>query len=241
MILAETLLPGRPVNLLLRWNRPPHRHRKRMVAGYLNAATAWLGRFQDSGPRNDTTLLEKEAIAARLARLPAGWLPPAFAGHLMEQTGRFRGLSLPLVNAHGDFWPGNLLWEEGRGMRGVYDWEAFHPACVPFYDLFLFITTLALECVWVGENRAARFHFGFLADTWLSRLSAGVVAVHFNRYGLPQAAASYLYTLFLLEMATPDAKAGRKQRDQAGPWRARLQQVASAPPARWPFAAQGGT
>jgi Phosphotransferase enzyme family len=68
-----------------------------------------------------------EAIVARL---------PALRRRLSRVRAAFtpRISSLPAVMRHGDLWAGNLLVERGV-LRGVVDWDAWHPAAVPGTDL----------------------------------------------------------------------------------------------------------
>lgn len=232
-VLVEKTVPGVPLNLLHRRRR---RLSKQLVSRHLNAAVNWLRRFQATGSTAETTLIGREAILERLACLPDNRLPSSFVAFLLQQADRFCGLNLPLVNAHGDFWPGNILLKEGHNICGVLDWEAFHPARPSFYDLFLFLTTFALGQIWVDKKRAERFRRGFLDDTWLSRLLAGAAASFFESYQLPPAAVPLFYAFFLLEMATPSAAEGLKRREQAGSWRVLLQQYATEPPRFRPFA-----
>ncbi len=232
LIFAEKTLPGVPLNLLLRRRR---RLNKQLVSRHLNAAVNWLWQFQETGSTAESTFSGRETITARLACLPDIGLPPDFIAFLNQQADRFRGLALPLVNVHGDFWPGNLLWEGNHSLCGVYDWEAFHPARPPFYDLFLFLSTFVQEQIWAGKNRAERFRHGFLEENWLSRTLAGTVTRFFEGYELSPAAASFFYASFLLEMATPSAAEGRKRCEQAGSWRALLRQYACSPSGFRPF------
>jgi hypothetical protein len=91
-----------------------------------------------------------EAIAARL---------PALGGRLSRLRTAFipRISSLPAVMRHGDLWAGNLLVERGV-LRGVVDWDAWHPAAVPGTDL---LHLLAMQEA-VGRGRS-------LGELWLER------------------------------------------------------------------------
>src|SRR5438093_11880125 len=95
-------------------------------------------------------LADLEAIGARL---------PVARGSL----GRLRAAvgpvvaSLPSVLRHGDLWAGNLLVERGA-LRGLVDWDAWHPAAVPGTDL---LHLLAMEEV-VLSGRS-------LGEVWLRR------------------------------------------------------------------------
>jgi thiamine kinase-like enzyme len=135
-----------------------------------------------------------------------------------------------LAPMHGDFWPGNVLLDGDR--LAVTDWETYQPGCLPFRDLFLFLTTYVQNYAWrwwpPGETGAERFRRGFLANTWLSRQVAVAITSFFHNLQLPPPAARLFYPLFLLEMATPTAAEGEKRRQQAEPWQATLRQYARA-------------
>jgi hypothetical protein len=107
-------------------------------------------------------------------RLPIGEEPPsAFSADLdeiearlpvaRESLGRLRVMvgpvvgSLPSVLRHGDLWAGNLLVDRGA-LRGVVDWDAWHPAAVPGTDL---LHLLAMqEAVRSGRS---------IGEVWLGR------------------------------------------------------------------------
>jgi aminoglycoside phosphotransferase (APT) family kinase protein len=77
------------------------------------------------------------------------------------QEGRIRaaleaGWPLPLPDSarlvHGDFWPGNILWREGR-LAAVIDWEDAEVGN-PLYDL----AVSRLDMLWIfGEQAMAAF------------------------------------------------------------------------------------
>jgi Phosphotransferase enzyme family len=65
----------------------------------------------------------------------ATWLP-AFEPALDEVRDRAAPVlaRLPAVLGHGDLWAANLLVADGR-LRGVVDWDGWHPSSVPGVDL----------------------------------------------------------------------------------------------------------
>ncbi len=71
--------------------------------------------------------------------LQANWPPPQ--------------VSEPVV-LHGDYWPGNVLWHDGR-LVGVVDWEE-----AAFGDAMADLANIRLEIVW---------HFGSAATNMLTR------------------------------------------------------------------------
>jgi hypothetical protein len=67
------------------------------------------------------------------------------------------GASAPGVMGHNDLWAGNLL-AEGDTLRGVVDWDSWHPAAFPGADL--------LHAIATEEGRRLRLGIGAL---WLRR------------------------------------------------------------------------
>jgi len=224
LVLAERYLPGTPLSQLLQRQLPSQEE----VSLHLKRTGAWLRQFQAKEPLRATTFSGWEQVSGRLERLPREvQLPLAFRNRLKELARRYHGLPLAQVPAHGDFWPGNILWRTDS--LSVADWETYSPTRSHFYDHYLFVTTYAEAYPWGRWRRPARaerFRRGFLADTWLARLLAGAMRAHLRQWGLPLASAELWYPLFLLKMATPGPEEGEKRRQQAGPWQERLQQVA---------------
>jgi len=70
------------------------------------------------------------------AETAAGFLPPADAGAIVSLGKRLEAMlaDLPKGFAHGDFFRGNLLVEDGS-LVGVVDWDASGPGRLPLIDL----------------------------------------------------------------------------------------------------------
>ena len=47
-----------------------------------------------------------------------------------------------IVPEHGDFWPGNILFDRKNNRIHVIDWESYRENGDPFYDLIFFIIQL---------------------------------------------------------------------------------------------------
>jgi hypothetical protein len=95
----------------------------------------------------------EEDLEAIVARVPA--LRDRFSQLRAALIQRIS--ALPAVMRHGDLWAGNLLVESGV-LRGVVDWDAWHPAAVPGTDL---LHLLAMQEA-VGGGRS-------LGELWLER------------------------------------------------------------------------
>lgn len=121
--LVQTAITGRRIRC--RWSGSPQAAFPRPML----VAQRWLERFQErsrSLPLSCPTLAEIGTdTAARAAQIlhaePAlapllAWVPQFFAAP---------GPSLRAVAIHGDFWPGNVLWNASSSSVGVIDWSGF--------------------------------------------------------------------------------------------------------------------
>jgi hypothetical protein len=134
---AESVLPGR---------RP-----RRLTPGLVRAVV----RFCSSLPRSPQPIValteDLAAIGPAIGREPRNLVAlgaPALAA--IDD--------LPAVMRHGDLWSGNLL-VDADDLRGVVDWDAWHPAAVPATDL---LHLLAVD-------RAGRTGESF-GELWLARI-----------------------------------------------------------------------
>ena len=99
------------------------------------------------------------------------------------------------VLLHGDFWPGNLRWEEGE-LVGVLDWEDCHRGD-PMVDVAL--TRLELRYL-LGPSGAERFTeaYGNQAPVDLPRLAlwdcyvASAALTYMGSWGLPEAEVTHM-------------------------------------------------
>lgn len=73
---------------------------------------------------------------AALGRLvPAGRVERAFGRLVDGLREALIGARVPHVACHGNFWCGNLLWDEASGLAGVIDWDGWRPDGLPLTDL----------------------------------------------------------------------------------------------------------
>jgi hypothetical protein len=189
-ILVETALIGKPMD--------PTAIR-RGVASCCDALTSWLigmRHSQPSLPRSDALWFE------RLAEGPL----QQFAGQfplspnelrLLERTKELiaplKGRSLSPVFEHGDLSHPNILLLKNGGV-GIVDWELAEPNGLPTYDLFFFLTYVAMAVSRARANRAfvSAFHGAFFSRAAWAR---AYVRSYAERLQLP----AYLLTpLFIL-------------------------------------------
>jgi aminoglycoside phosphotransferase (APT) family kinase protein len=126
---------------------------------------AQLARIHElDGSRQDFSFLPQQAkiYADKLATRPARLDDSLDEGHIrevLEAAGPLpqRNKSVLL---HGDFWPGNILWRDGR-LVGVIDWEDAR-----FGDPISDLANGRLEILWAfGRDAMQRFTQCYLATT----------------------------------------------------------------------------
>jgi len=99
------------------------------------------------------------ALCLRIVTWLAGFHRAAPAGDALPLNG--------IGRIHGDFTASNVMLD-GEGRLRVVDWELSAPAEPQIFDLFHFLTNLALVCG--GGDRRESFRHGFLDRTWLSEI-----------------------------------------------------------------------
>jgi hypothetical protein len=80
-----------------------------------------------------------EAVAQLTRGMRGGDRFTAIAHYLRDQL---VGRELPLVFAHGNYWIGNLLFEDRRHVSGVVDWDCAESPGLPFVDALYFFVRL---------------------------------------------------------------------------------------------------
>ena len=130
-----------------------------------NSLVAFLSSLPSGGESVDVV----DAAAGELSAFQVD--TNALAKRIME------GLSgLPSVVAHGDFWSGNLLFEDGR-LAAVIDWDSWHERGLPGIDL-LHLRAEALR-------RQHGMSYGDLVreSFWHEASASQLVADHVERIG----------------------------------------------------------
>lgn len=111
----------------------------------------------------DYRQLPYEERATTDSPVPKAWQGPNHAQREPEVRAALDGWdherdrNAPVLR-HGDFWPGNLLWRDGR-IAAVIDWEEWQVA-EPLYDLAI----CRLDLAWIlGWEAAERFTHRYLS------------------------------------------------------------------------------
>lgn len=193
-IVAMACLPGRPAylelhNRLAPTGRAPH---------HLAAAVSWLAALHEAtgadggGEAEDGTGLPR----------PPGSRDLAWYHQLREELARE---PLVLTPSHGDYWARNLLLE-GRGVRGVVDWEHYRPRAVPTADLFHLLISYGLALRWTRFRRTpplAAFRRTFVDDNRVSRAVRAALTMYAHARGTTLARLERLFLLHLLTHGAP--------------------------------------
>lgn len=196
LVLAQRCLPGTPLSVRVR--RRPHLRRARTD---VRRALAWLRGFQAATSDGSSTVIDGAAVRDAVG-VHAASLPSAFVASVLAAADRHAGLRVPLVFAHGDYWPGNVLLD--REEIGVVDWEGAASGRSPVDDLFFFLLTYAL-CVpgprWRIPEPSEAVGAVLRTGGRFSTLARAEVRSFLAASGLPASSAHLLGALFLFEQA----------------------------------------
>lgn len=139
--LVTTAARGTP--MFVTYYRGHHTRRRQAVQADFAAAAAWLAELQE-WPTGRARQLD---LAPGTERAVPGDIDGAESFRIRRALSALRRRLRPHQVAdrlvHGDFWPGNLLVENGT-ISGVVDWERWSPAGNPVRDLARFAATYSL-------------------------------------------------------------------------------------------------
>jgi len=154
---TETALGGAPV--------------RRLSPALIDDLVGWSAAL----PRADSPLPSVEERLAVLADAFPRWSAPL--GAALERATRI-GRDVPGVIEHGDLWAGNLLVAGGR-LRGVVDWDNWHPAGTPGADL--------LHLVAMDRRSRIRRELGelWLDRPWASAAFLEATRPYWAKLGIP--------------------------------------------------------
>jgi O-antigen/teichoic acid export membrane protein len=135
--LAESYLPGTPMEQMLRHGEPVAPLLKNAAAAInpLHDATATHEKLDASLLRDliDTPLAALQPVVARRSTLPD---PQTALAHLRNELhAALRDRAATTSWVHGDLSPGNILIGENGTVQGIVDWEQAHPRGLPQLDL----------------------------------------------------------------------------------------------------------
>lgn len=116
--------------------------------------------------------------ALRITHERAG-IPSAYLSDLLMRT--LIGQRMASVFRHGDFWPGNLLFDkEARHLTGVIDWDRGEPRSLPLLDLLDALISGRAE----EEQIPSPMLIGRVLRSGLQREDRQIVELYLERMGL---------------------------------------------------------
>jgi hypothetical protein len=201
VVLAQSGLPGVPLNVLLR---------RRLLPGSRSSSrdhalvTDWLAALRAHDASGAATV-EVETVARRLDDALPRDLPRRreIIGRVTA-VGRSLGpLRVPLVPVHGDLAPNNCL-VAGGGLN-VIDWEGALPEGDPLVEIVRFLNNYARRVPASRRRmprRTAAFRRAFIEEGWLADVTYMTWRRQLAELQLPTEAADYLLVATLADFAT---------------------------------------
>ena len=187
VFLVQKFIPGTPLSVLL--HRRMHL-RPKQVRSDISSAITWLDEFQTATMDSYSEFSGREEVELLIERLnntyPKMNLSREVINKLRCYADEIKGIFLPIVGSHGDFWPGNFLISD-LGVN-VTDWEHYRSNGNSFSDLFLFLATYAQLYPWDGWNSSSEqygFDMSFVPGNWLSSIMNEQIESKFKAMGLP--------------------------------------------------------
>ena len=209
LVVVEPYFPGRSLDGLLPAGK---RCTTTEVAAHLDPVVRWLLRCQQetlaqrgrlSDGQIETYLIDPIRRLRATARLTDG--EQEYLDRLAERSAELTRVPLPLVFAHGDLGPGNVLLD-GASML-VIDWEFGERAALPLLDVFSLVARACACCHGLEEidgyleDYLAAFEAVFLEGGPFAALTARYVGLACQALDVDPAWVSALFGLYLVTEA----------------------------------------
>ena len=205
-VIVEPVLPGQPMDSLIRPGEPSDPARTTALMGL---AHDWLIRIQRGARFRegvlDTGLIYThflEPLEAALAHSNLTIAEARYIDDLMRAALELEGQEMPLYLYHGDFRPGNVLIDTDQ--VAVLDWQFSRPLAPPLQDWFSFVfrfhsRTLDLPDI-DGALEAYRSAFRqlFFVRNWLSELVKDYTWAYCHSLGVDMAFLPLLFGMFVV-------------------------------------------
>lgn len=211
VVMAQTALPGTPLNVLLRRR---FRQSRRLSARDHAGVLTWLNTFHGS-VSGETATVDPEVVLERLTQALPSQAPGAEeVTRWMARRGSDLGvLTVPVRPLHGDLAPSNCFVHRGR-VR-VVDWEGETAQGPPLAEVLVFLNHYA-RAIPGPDSRLRdpqeRFLEAFSAQGWLRELTWDTWRTQLRALGLPAEAAEYLLVATLADLATGRAPTAHARR-----------------------------
>lgn len=209
--MAQTALPGTPLNVVLRRR---FRQSRRLSARDHARALAWLNTFHSSASEETATVGPK-VVLERLAQALPGGAPGAeeLTRWMTRRSSDLGALTVPVRPLHGDLAPSNCFVHRGR-VR-VVDWEGEVAQGPPLAEVLVFLNHYA-RAIPGPDSRLRdpqeRFLEAFSGQGWLNELTWNTWRRQLRALGLPDEAAEYLFVATLAELAAGQAPTAHAKR-----------------------------
>ena len=214
VVMAQTSLPGTPLNVQLRRR---FRHSRRRSTRDHAMFRSWLHTFHGSAPDASTTV-EPGVVLERLARtLPAEAPGAGELSRWMARTGAELGtLTVPVRPLHGDLAPSNCFVHRGRML--VVDWEGEVAQGSPLAEVLLFLNHYARavpDANSLLRDPRESFQDAFSGQGQLNELTWSTWTSTLRDLGLPAEAAEYLFVATLADLASGNAATAHATRGKS--------------------------
>ena len=146
----------------------------------------------------------------------------AFLGSIESAIEAYGGREVGVVACHGDFFPGNILINEGR-VR-VIDWRFLKHSHHPYFDFFSLLLTFYTSKNGVTEIDDYEGHFGklFFEEHWMKDFFVGLSREYARKNKIEQPLFNLMLELTLLEWSTKEYSISGAANEQDRIWRRRF-------------------
>lgn len=121
---------------------------------------------------------------------------------IIESITEVSSIKLPRVWSHGDFWAGNII--QNNTHFALIDWEFATQNGLPYWDMFLFLTSIALYSPWAqfGRDIVAGFETTFSENSPLHSTFVRTICQYSEQLGFNADLHKVLFDIFLIDVAT---------------------------------------
>lgn len=200
LILLETAMQGRRVSEVIESHKSFFSKKK--FVKYLQIVEDWLKLFQKDTQITEVIFTQKELEKYLLRPIRVfcekNYITESEKRYFDEYIKKIKsilGCKFPLVSNHGDFWIGNILFENDR--MGVIDWADLTKVELPFWDLFTFISSFRLKEDL--KNVLDSVNFSLFKRNWFSSLIREFTLSYCSKMHIDSKIIKLFYPIFLIK------------------------------------------